>query len=72
MHHKRGTPKEANAVIAVDYKYFGIKERRMFEFVGLHRERWQWSKQPIGNLEAEFNKQVDYSLGEHFKVIQPN
>jgi len=64
-----GAPSKADVVIAVDYRYLGIKSRWMFRFDGIHRERWQWSKQPIGKREAEFNKEIDYSLGEHLKAI---
>jgi hypothetical protein len=69
-----GVLTKADVVIGVDYKYFGIKNRRMFRFDGLHEEKWQWSKQPIGNRLAEFSKEVDDSLKKHLKytTLSPN
>src|SRR5579863_3804900 len=51
-----GVPIKANIVIAVDYRYFGVRDRWIFMFDGLHGERWQWSKQPAGDRKTEFNK----------------
>ncbi len=58
-------------VIGIDYRYCLIPGRRMFRFEGIYADRWQWSKQPIGKqLEADFNKQIDYSLTQHRRAMQ--
>jgi hypothetical protein len=63
-------PPKADIVIAVDYRFFGIKQRWLFRFEGAFINNWLWTKQPIGQLEAEINQSVDDALAKHRRAIQ--
>jgi hypothetical protein len=46
----KGFPVEqAEILILVQFKYFGITQTSSFRFVGVHRDNWRWTKQPEGN-----------------------
>jgi len=65
-----GQPDKADVVIAVDYKYFGFKGRRLLRFEGIHMDNWDWSKQPIADLEPGIEKVVDKGLTDHYRAIE--
>ncbi len=52
-------PIKADIVFSVEYEFFWKRWRRLYRFEGVHGDRWQWSKQPIGNIEDEVNKRID-------------
>ena len=49
-------PIKADIVISVDYVFLWHTWRKYFRFEGLHMSNWQWSKQPIGDLEPDMDK----------------
>ena len=65
-----GMPTTADIVIVVDYKYFGVKGRWPFRFVGVHMDNWRWSKQPIGDVASMLDRIVEESLKKHEELRQ--
>jgi hypothetical protein len=66
-----GRPKKATIVIAVDYKYFCVKQRWLFKFDGTYIDNWQWSKQPIRAEDEEgLNRTVNDALSKHQQPSQ--
>ncbi len=66
-----GVPAKADMVIAIDYEFLGKKWRSFSRFQGVHMEKWQWSKQPMGDLKPELNKVVDEALRKHRQSNTP-
>lgn len=66
-----GMPTKADMIIAIDYEFLGKKWRSFYRFQGIYMEKWQWSKQPMGELEPELNKVVDEALINHRQANTP-
>jgi hypothetical protein len=61
-----GVPQKASLVIAMDYRYLGIKCRFLRRFDGTHMDNWQWGKQPIKTEdEPSLNRLVDEAIAQH-------
>jgi hypothetical protein len=63
-----GVPENVDLIVAVDYRFLWRTWRRLFRFVGIHMEKWQWSKQPMGELAPTIDKVVDDALVTHRKM----
>ena len=70
LYFTNNQPEKADIIFAVDYRFLGLKRRRLFRFEGIHIEKWDWSKQPLGDLEPDINKAVDTGLKEHYKALE--
>jgi hypothetical protein len=61
-----GTPKTADIVFTVDYRVWGIKQKRAhFRFLGAHIDNWIWTKQPMGDLGPRIDERVEDALVKH-------
>jgi hypothetical protein len=69
LNFANGQPDKADLVVAVDYRFMTFKMPRwFFRFEGVHRDTWEWTKQPMGNLDL--GKLVDDQLEGNRKAMK--